>query len=126
MTKSETHTLVICDIFDQPEEYKRGNQYGTLVNHDKNLKKVDGKQFFIINVMAQQMIENVGLLAMIHSVSEYELSEHIENNIVPKSLWQPLVIKSVEACNKLYKERVKDTYLQGTDIPNPTIAELAG
>ena len=123
--KSENHQLAFFKIYDKPKEYVDGGDYGTLVNHEKDMRTEEGKTTFVVTISGKQLIENVQALAVINSVSSYELVEPI-GNIIPMSFWQPLVFKSIEECNKLYKENVKGTYLEGTDIPSPTLEELGG
>ena len=123
--KSETHGLAFFKIYDQPKEFVHGGQYGTKVENKHNFKEHEGKHYFIVYITATQLIENIQALAFINTISEYELIEPM-GNFIPKEFWQPLVFKSVEECNKLYKEKVEGTYLQGTDIPTPTIQELGG
>ena len=124
--KSETHGVGFFKIYDKPKEFVNGGNYKTVVEPNKDLKYVDDKCYFIVSIMATQSIDNVQALAVIHTISEYELITPPEHNIVPMDLWKPLTFKSVEECNKLYKEKVKGTYLEGTDIPAPTIQELGG
>ena len=123
--KSETHGLAFFKIYDKPKEFVHGGQYGTKVENKQDFKEHDGKHYFIVYITATQLIESVQALAVINTISEYELIGPM-GNFIPISFWQPLVLKSIEECNKMYKEKVQGTYLQGTDIPLPTIHELRG
>ena len=123
--KLGTHKVAFFKIYDKPSEFVHGGNYGTKVENKTDFKEHDGKHYYIVYITATQSIENVQALAVINTISEYELIEPM-GNFIPKDFWQPLLFKSIEECDKLYKEKVEGTYLQGTDIPTPTIDELGG
>jgi len=123
--KSETHGVAFFKLYDKPKEFAHGGNYGTQVERKEDFKTVNDKHYYIVYITATQLIENVQALAFINTISEYELIEPM-GNVIPKDFWVPLAFKSISECNKMYKEKVKGTYLVDTDIPVPTIEEIGG
>jgi hypothetical protein len=112
----EEHKEIGSHIFPKPDTYVHGNIYGSKVHFEQSVEEGENIKF-IVKVEAEQLINNnTQSLCIFNSLSEYDLSISKEE-LSKHENWYPLVQKSVVECNKLYQKKVKETYLEGTDIP---------
>ena len=115
--KNEGHKLTLFHVYPKPDRFIPGGNYGTQVHFEKDIKE-DKTLTFIVRVETIQQIDEKQALCVCNSLSEYEVSVS-KDELTQYNYWHPLVEKSIIECNKLYKEKVKGTYLEGTDIPLP-------
>lgn len=113
---SENHSLTFFHIYPQPDSFIPGNDYGTRIHFEKDLKD-QIPLIFVVRVEVQQIVEN-RMLCVCNSLSEFQVSIS-KSELLQFEQWNSLVRRSIRACNKLYKEKVIDTYLAGTDVPLP-------
>jgi hypothetical protein len=116
--KKEGHKLTLFHIYPKPDSFIPENKYGTKVHFDKNI--IEGDPFtFVVKVETSQQVGETQCLCVCNSLSEYEVSISKDELTLNYDNWYGLVQRSIVECNKLYKEKVKGTYLDGTDIPLP-------
>lgn len=112
---NESHKITLSHIYPKPDDYGPNQNYGTQVHFNEEPHQVD-TYLYTVNVETMQILNNEKTLCVFNTISKFELNIKL-GQMIPIDVWQPLRRRGNEECNRLYKEKVKGTYLEGTDIP---------
>lgn len=112
---NEHHKETLFHLYPKPDGFAPGQNLGTRVHFNEDPHQTDSV-LYTVNVETTQVLNNTNAMCVFNTISKFELNVKL-GQMIPIEVWQPLRKKANEECNKLYKEKVKGTYLDGTDIP---------
>lgn len=115
---NEEHEITLFHIYPKPDNYLPINNYDTKVHFRKTIEDTDDWKF-VVNVEVIHSIDNKQALCVFNTFSKYKLPIS-KNEVGHYENWHPLIQRSIIECDKLYKAKVKGTYLEGTTVPLPS------